>query len=310
MKEMMLLTLLYFKQVRKTAGRCQDDPLVLEVLELQKRFSLWAYGASDLDESLGVNPAVRELIVSDLAALVLILSTGSIHCSTLKLVLPMTSETGIRFFTPECQRTLFDETNRVLEQASTIAHHRLRHSASRPPLDILGFYISIKEIKPRIDNLYEILPTTKHLVENFDETEPRQAEEIGVDKGWSFSNTNIKRVRRRISQALKQLRSTTTPATQFLSTSYGAKNSRKPHSNPSKSSTKKSYRSTDPSSIPTIFSDSGTQDSANTSTDTVTSDSLSEVEQSSSKPITSISTRALSSCKKCRTTFTGPAGVE
>ena len=84
MKEMMSLTLLYFKQVRKTAGRCQDDPLVLEVLELQKRFSLWAYGASDLDESLGVNPAVRELIVSDLAALVLILSTGSIHCSTLK----------------------------------------------------------------------------------------------------------------------------------------------------------------------------------------------------------------------------------
>lgn len=310
MKEMMSLTLLYFKQVRKTAGRYQDDPLVLEVLELQKWFSLWAYGASDLDESLGVNPAVRELIVSDLAALVLILSTGSIHCSTLKLVLPLTSETGIRFFTPECQRTLFDETNRVLEQASTIAHHRLRHSASCPPLDILGFYISIKEIKPRIDNLYEILPTTKHLVENFDETEPRQAKEIGVDKGWSFSNTHIKRVRRRISQALKQLRSTTTPATQFSSTSYGAKNSRKPHSNPSKSSTKKSYRSTNPSSIPTIFSDSGTQDSANTSTDTVTSDSLSEVEQSSSKPITSISTRALSSCKKCRTTFSDPAGIE
>ena len=306
--EMISLNLGYFKEVRKAAGHYQDAPSVLEVLELQKKFSLWADGVSGLDRKLEDNPAERVSIVSDLAGLVQILSRGSTNCSTLKLVLPLTSATGEGLFSHECQRTLHDKTNRVLEQASKIA---LSHYPVRcPPLNILEFCNSTtKEIKSRIDNLYELLSTLQHLVESFDETEPRQAEEIGVGEGWSFSDSHINRVRRRISRSFKQVRSTITPATQFSSTSHGAKNSRKPHSDPSKSSTKKSYHSTDLSSIPTIFSDSGAHDSANTLTDPVTSDSLSEVEQSSSKPITSISARESSSCKKCKTIFSDPAGI-
>ena len=312
MEDMVLLTDRYFKEVRKAAGPYQVTPSVREVLELQERFILWADGVSGLDRKLENDPAVRVCIVSELAALVLILSTGSTNCSTLKLVLPLTSETGIRLFTNEYQQILFDKTNRVLEQASKIALSHLKHPASCPPLDILRFCNSTKEIKSRIDNLCDLVPTIQHLVENF-ETEPRQAKEIGVEEGWDFSDGHINRVLRllrRMSQTIRQLRSTITSGSKSSSTSHDAKNSRKPHSNPSKSSTKKSYRSTDPSSISTILSDSGTYDSANPLTDTVTSDSLSEIERSSSKPITSISTRASSSCKKCRTTFSDPAGIE
>ena len=310
MEEMISLTLHYFQEVSKAAGPYQDAPSVLEMLELQRRFSLWQDGVNGLDQKLENHTAVRVFIMSELAGLVLILSTGSTNRSMLKLVLPLTSETGVRLFTNECQQFLLDKTNRVLEQASKIALSRLKRPASCPPLDILGFCISTKEIKSRIDNLYDLEPTIRHLVNNFDETEPRQAEEIEVEESWPFSDGHINRVPRRMSQTFRQLRSTITSASKFSSTSHGAKNSRKPHSNPSKSSTKKSYRSTDPSPISTILSDSGTYDSANPLTDTVTSDSLSEVERSSSKPITSISTRASSSCKKCRTVFRDLAGIE
>lgn len=289
---MISLTLRYFQEVSKVSGPYQDAPSVVEMFELQRRFRLWQDGVSGLDQKLENNTAVRVFIVSDLAGLVLILSTGSTNRSTLKLVLPLTSETGIRLFTNECQQLLFDKTNRVLEQASKIALSHLKHPARCPPLDILRFCNSAKEIESRIANLYDLLPTTEHLVENFDETEPRQAEEIGVEEGWSFSDGHINRVRRGMSQTFRQLRSTITSASKSSSTSHGAKNSRKPHSNASKSSTKKSYRSTDPSSISTIPSNSGTYDSANPSTDTVTSDSPSGVEQSSSESITSISTPA------------------
>ena len=50
---------------------------MVEVLELQKSFCLWADGVSWLDRKLENNPGVRVFIVSDLAGLVLILSTGS-----------------------------------------------------------------------------------------------------------------------------------------------------------------------------------------------------------------------------------------
>ena len=307
----------YFKEVRKAAGHhqdaghYQDAPSVLEVLELQKRFSLWADGVRGLDRKLEGNSKVRGSIVSDLAGLVLILSGGSTNCSTLKLILPLTSATGEGLFPHECQQTLRDKTNRVLEQASKIAFSHLKHPVRCPPLNILGFCNSAtEEIKSRIGNLYDLTSTIQHLVGSFDETEPRQAEETGVGEGCPFSDSHINRVPRRNSRSFKQVRSTTTPFSQFLSTFHGAKNSHKPHSDPSKSSTKKSYHSTDPSSIPTILPDIGAHDSANTLTDPVTSDSLSEVEQSSSKPMTSISARDSSSCKRCRTTFSDPAGIE
>ena len=312
MKDMMSLIARYFEQIRIAVEKHEGAtsvPEVLEVLEMEKKFCLWADGDGDLDRRLNDDTTVKKLIVSDLAALVLVLSTGS-TLSHAKTDFALTFETGIGLFTSEYQRTLAGETNRVLEQASKVAHSHLRQSASCPPLDILIFCNSIKEIESRIDNLYTLLPSTRHLVEDFDETESRQAKEIGVDEHWSIPDDNINQVHRRLSQGFKHLRATFTPASKSLSTSHDAKNSRKPHSNPSKSSTEKWSGSAQPSSIPLLISDSNTHDSANNSTDTTTSDSPSGVEKSSTETTTSNSTRASSSCKKCRTIFSDPVGIE
>ena len=83
-KDMMMLALRYFKEIEQAARNNQGATSELEVFEQRKRLSLWTDGNSDLDRRLRENPAVRELVVSNLTALVLLLSTGSTHCSTLK----------------------------------------------------------------------------------------------------------------------------------------------------------------------------------------------------------------------------------
>lgn len=310
MNDMMKLTLRYFEQVRIAAARCQGAPSVLELLELHKRFSLWTDGDSDLDRRLSDDPVVRKEIVSHLAALVIHLSTGSSHCSTLKFVLPLTSETGIHLFEPENQRTLVEETNRVLEQGSQLAHSRQKQSTSCPSLDISAFCDSIRHIDSRINNLYNLLPTTRHLLENFDEREPRQVEESGLGEGEPLSNDHIKHVRQRLRQNLRQMFSKTTSASRSSNTSNSSKNSRRLRPSSSNFNTKQSSGSKDSPSTSHLLSQDDTCGSARPLTDTSTSDSPSEVTEFSSEPKPSNLTGASSSCKRCRTIFSNPAGLE
>ncbi len=209
---------------------------------------------------------------------------------------------GTKFFTPERQQTLVEDTSRVIEQASRIALSHLRKSASCPPVDVLEFLDATNsEIKSRIDNLYDILPITRHLVRSLDETEPRQVADIGHDKDRPPTPDTL------IKQAYQKLRGL---RSEVSSASHSAEHSRRRRSNPSKSSKKRSYGSSDSPSSPSIFSDSGTYSSTHPLTGTVTSGSLSEVEKSSSKPTDSNSTRASSSCRKCKATFSDPAEFE
>ncbi len=83
-KDMMMLALRYFEAVELAARNNQGATSELEVFKQRKRFSLWTDGDSDLDRRLRETPAVRELVVSHLTALVLLLSIGSTHYSTLK----------------------------------------------------------------------------------------------------------------------------------------------------------------------------------------------------------------------------------
>ena len=200
---------------------------------------------------------------------------------------------GTRFFTPEHQQTLVEDTSRVIEQASRIALSHLRKSASCRPVDIIEFLDATNsEIKSRMDNLYDILPITRHLVRILDEIEPRQVADMRLDKRRPFTlDTLIKQVR----QKIRGLHS------EVSSASHSAEHSRRRRSNPSKSSKEQSYGS---SYSP---SDSGTHSSTHPLTDTVTSSSPSEVEKSSSKPTDSNSTRASSSSRKSRTTFNDAA---
>lgn len=313
-KDMMKLTLRYFEQLRIAAARYQDVPSVLEVLELHKRFSLWTDGNSDLDRRLSDDPAVRKLIVSHLAALVIHLSTGSSHCSTFKSVLTLTLEIGINFFEPENRRTLVEETNRVLEQASELAseltHSRQEQSTSRPSLDILAFCDSIRHVEPRIKNLYTLLPTTRHLPENFDEKEPRQVEESGFGEGEPLPNSLIKGVRQRLRQSSRRMRSAIIPASQSSNTSHSGKNSRRLRSSRSNFNTKQSSDSKNSPSTFHPLSQDDSHGSARPVTDTNTSKSPSEVTECSSESKTSNLTGASSSCKRCRTIFSNSAGLK
>lgn len=308
MKDLMELAKRYLEEIRLADVNHPGAVSLLEVLEHRRRFSLLVDGDSDLDRRLAEAPAVREPFVSNLTALVLVLRTGSTPCSALELVPLLTFETGIRYFTPEHQQTLVEDTNRVVEQTSGIALDHLNRSANCLPIDFIEFLDATKiEIKSRIDNLYNLLPTARHLVESFDETEPRRIEEIGLDKRRPFdADRGIDRVRRRI----RQLHSTITSASNSSSGSQSGKNSHRPRSNPSKSSTKHSSGSEDSPSIPSLFSDNGTHDSAHPETNTIPSTSSSKARKSSSEPTESDSTQASSSCKDGRTTFSGPTELK
>ena len=221
------------------------------------------------------------------------------------MVLLLKLETEIRFVRPECQQTFIEDTNRVFEQASAIASlspHPER-SASYPAINLLEFCdLEKTEIKSKIDNLFNLLPTTQHLLENFEERGPRQVEEDGRDVNWSFPGERIERLRTDV----RQLH----PASGSSYTSYGGENSRRPHSNLSNSRTKQSSGSTDSPSISSSFSHDDTHESAHRLTDTVTSILPSEVKDSSTESTNSHSAAAPLSCKKCRTTFSDLASLE
>ena len=82
MKELMSLALRYINEFQITSENHQGAVMEHQVLEQRKRLSLLADGERDLDQRLAGDPEVREQFVSDLTALVLVLSTGSTHSNT------------------------------------------------------------------------------------------------------------------------------------------------------------------------------------------------------------------------------------
>ena len=197
------------------------------------------------------------------------------------MILPLTLETGLRLFRPKYQPILIEETNRVIEQASAIACLHLKQPASCAPSNILEFCNSIEpRIKSRTDNLFNLLPTTSHLVEDFDESEPRQVEDIEPNNRWPSLNGRIERLRRKVSD----LRYTIRPASKSSGTSDIAKYSHRPSSHTSKSSTKQSSGSKKYSSSLSPFSHDNSHDSAHSLPDTITSNPQSEVTDPSMRP--------------------------
>lgn len=80
MKELMAVVVRYFEEIEIAAARHQGAPSVREVLELRDKFRLWADGFNDPDRRLVEDPPVRRQLVSNLLALLLVLSTGSTWC--------------------------------------------------------------------------------------------------------------------------------------------------------------------------------------------------------------------------------------
>lgn len=308
MEDLKLILRRYVKEVELVAGNHQQEVSAVEVLEQLRKFQLWTDGERDLDRRLVEAPTVRESLVSDLTGLVLLLSTGSTSLSTVKMVLLLIFKIGIKLFRPAHQHALVKDTHRIVEHASQIALIHLKISSRCSPINILEFLDATKiELKSRIENLYDLLPTTHHLPEPCHKPEPRQVQEAELDKRRPFdSDGRIEGLR----QSIRALLSTVTPASGSSSNSYGAENSRRSRSNPFRSSKKQSPSSTNSPSIPSIFSDNGTHGSVYHLTGTITSTSSSEAKKSKSEPTNSDSTRASSSCKKCKATFSDPAELE
>ena len=307
MTALMTLTLLYFHQVDIAA---RNDPVassVLEVIEQQHRFRLLIDSDGDLDQRLGDQLAVRKLVVSNLTAIVLVLSTGSALCSTLEMIPPLTIQTGLGLFPSEYQQTLIKETNRIVEQASTVAHFHREHLPSHVPNNAVEFCNSVKDtIKSRTDNLYDLLSYIGPQVEESEEEEPPQIKELGLDKRWDCPDTGTEQV----SQSIRRLRSTHTYTSESSSNVHGVENSCRPLSDSSEISAKQLSGSTDTHSESSLFSHGHTHNSAQTLTDSITSDSRSEVEGSSSGPIDIESTRVAMICKKCKATSSDLAGQQ
>ena len=283
MKELMSLALRYFEEFR--VAHYQEASSVFELLEQHQMLHLWADGDSDLDRRLNEAPAERGLMVSHLTALVMILSTGSTHFYTLQMILLLTFDAGTGLCRPKFRQNLVKDTNRVVEQASKIALDHLKRAESCPPVTILEFCNARKnEIASRIYDLYDLLPMTQRVVPDFEETEPRQVEEIGHDHRRPSLYGHFKR----IGQKFRRPSFTNTPADGSSSTSRGAKYSRK-----LRFSTKQS-NSTDSPSISSLFSHDDTHHSAHPLTDTITSNPPSEATECSSE---------LTYCKTCKTKF-------
>ena len=304
MEELMSVILRYLEEVDLAAMNHQRAIDIHEVHEYRQRLSVLKDGDRDLDRRLAKAPRVREQFVSNLIALVLVLSTGSTLFDAKKG--PAANlQTGIKLFRPQSQHGLFEDTNRVVEQASSTASLHLNPPATCLPINTLEFLHATKnEIKSRMENLYSLLPTARHLVEDLEENEPRQ---IGDDKRPPFDPSMLGE---RECQNAERLRSSITPANESLGSSHDADISRRRCSTSSSSSKKQSYGPSDSSDIPTIFSAPGSLSRVHPVTDTATSNSPSEVNKTSSEPTKSKSTRASSSCRKCRTTLGDPTEFE
>ena len=305
--DMMSLILRYFGLVRIAAGDDVEATSVHKMLELQGFFGLLTDRNSDLDQRLYIDPKVRKQVVSNLLTVVLVLKTGSTIWSMLTMIMYLTFGTGLSLFAPEYKQTLIEDTNRILEQASAIAHDNLERKSRCAPVNVVEFCNSTKDIiRSRMENVYALLPTTQHLLQDFGKSEPRQSREIGHHECGPCPDICITRDRQRLG---RQGRSTVTPASNSSNIFQGAENSRRSHSDSLKSSEKRSYNSTKSPSMSPLFSDTRTHYSAHQLTDTVTSDSQLDVGSSSIMPM-SDSTRTSSSCKKCRTTFSDLTELE
>ena len=87
-RDMMRLARVLFKEVVSAAGNYIQENSIPGLLQQGEKFSLWKDGNSDFDEKLQGDPTVRKPIVSNLLHIVRVLSTGSIHWSTPRMILP------------------------------------------------------------------------------------------------------------------------------------------------------------------------------------------------------------------------------
>lgn len=293
-KELMTLALRYVEQVELHAVKHQGALSVLE--EHRQKMLLWIDGDSKLDRRLAEAPEMRESFVSNLVPLVLVLRTGD-SPSSAENILVLTFHIGINLVTPETRHNLLEDTNRVVEQASKIALVNVQRSAGNVTNNVLEFLDAKKlEIKSRIDNVSDILLAAHHLGASFDKEPSPQAEETGFDERRPFGpDKSFNGVRRQS----KRSRSKFTSVVGSSRTSQGAENSGRAHSDPSKSSSKHSSRSTKSPSIFSDFSDDGSHSHTRPSTNTATSMSLSETKTSFSETATSTSSRPSTICKNC-----------
>lgn len=299
LKDLIRLILRYFEQFRIAAGTHHRAIPVLEVLEVQQTFRLFTDGDGDLDQRLKNNPALRKPIVSDLTALLLLMSTGSILYFTLTTFLHLTFETGVRLYPLKDQQTFMKETNQLIEQASAIAHHHLERLPKSAPTNIVEFCNSIKDkISSRVDNLCRLLPVIGHTVDEVEEKEPRQVEVIGLDKRWHFQHSGTERA----SPSMSCLSSTQTP-TGETSTFHAAENSSVSDSSPPDISAKQLSDSTDSHTHSSLFSNDNTHHSAHTLTDSTSSASPSEGAEFGGRSTDVNSTEIWFICKCGRTTF-------
>ena len=299
LKDLMSLILRYFKQVRVAAGTHHRARPILAVLEVQQKFCLFTDGDDDLDRRLKNNPAMRKPIVSDLTAVLLLMSIGSILYFTLTTFLHLTFETGIRLYPLKDQQTFIKETNQLIEQASAIAHHHLERLPDCAPTNLVEFCNSIKEkISSRVDNLYRLLPVIGHTVDTIEEKEPRQVEVIGLDERWHFQHSGTERA----SPSTSRLSSTQTPTGETI-TFHAVENSWRSDSSPSEISARQLSGSTDSHTHSSLFSHGNTHHNAYTLSDSTSSSSPSEGSGFSSRRTDVNSTGASSMCKCCGTTF-------
>ena len=125
------------------------------------------------------------------------------------MILYLKFETGLNLFAPDSKQTLIEDTNRILEQASAIAHHELEAKPSAP-VNIVDFCNSTKDIiKSRIDNVYDALSIVRHPVHDFGESEAQLVKEIEHDERRPFPDS-------------RQLDFTAAPASESSSTSDAA----------------------------------------------------------------------------------------
>ena len=225
----------------------------------------------------------------------------------LKRVFPPTFEIGIKSFKPG---RLGQATHRVVERASTIILPNLNLSASSPPNDIIEAFNARKsEINSRIGNLYALLPNTRRVVEDFDETELQHIEEIGLDER-RHSNSQMGMLKKHNRRKPNRLHSTISPASRSSSASPVVEHSHRRYPPPSRSSKEQSRGSLESTTVSSLSSDSGTYGSVHPLTDTMTSNSPPEDGTSSRESKSSNSARPLPICENCRASVRDPTGHE
>ena len=289
-KDLMRLALCYLEQFKLPAMKHRG---AVSMLEEHRQKMCLLNDDSNLDPRLAEAPKMRELFVSNLLSLVLLLSTGAPHSSAGNNLVLM-FHTGINLVTAENRQSLREDTFQKVEQASEIAFVHLQGSAHCLPDNIVDFLDATKiEIKSRIDNVSDLMPATHHPVPDFDRKLSPQIEETGPDIPIPSGPDKLGKIARRPS---KHLRSIWTSMVDSSSTSQDGEDSGRPCSEPSKSSSKQSSRFTTSLSIPSGFSN---RSQIHPSSDTATSISLLETNLSFSESAASTSTGASTKGTNC-----------